>query len=486
MSPVRYQPSGVKEPARRRRIAPVAAEQRRPADQDLAVVGELDLDRRDRPPHRPEAVVALVRGRGDAALGGAVALHDHDAEVLPGLLQRGRQERGRRDDQIERAAELAMDLGEEPAPGRVGEPAGDQAQAVERRELALPGDLGLDGRPEQIHDLRDQHERRGAVVADGLEDDPRAAAADVQHVRSDAHGVEDQCDLLEQVRDRQQRDGAVLLLGEQVVGRVHRPDQVAVSQHHAFRLAGRARGEDDLGQVLAAGAPPGVDLRLPVGREGGVGLRGKLLGDGGGEVLEPRVGGVRGVAAGAEHEVAGVRAGHDPLDRAGRHAQVERHGGDAGPHRPEVEGRHGRARRRPDQQPIAGRQPERPKPPGDDPAAPVQLAVGPVLGRPVVAAHAEGEPIAVAVFALVDDVEQATRVDPSRHRSEPGADGARACGLPGRRRAVVPGSRSSRRPSGRQARRDRATLREPCSWAVCARSSGARFRTAIADGPQRR
>ena len=47
---------------RDRRIAPVAAEESRPRHEHFAVVGELHLNRRDRPSHRPEAVVALVRG----------------------------------------------------------------------------------------------------------------------------------------------------------------------------------------------------------------------------------------------------------------------------------------------------------------------------------------------------------------------------------------------------------------------------------------
>ena len=47
------------------------------------------------------------------------------------------------------------------------------------------------------------------------------------------------------------------------------------------------------------------------------------------------------------------------------------------------------------------------EPPGDDPATAVQLAVGPVLDRPIVAAHAEGKTVGVAVLALIDYVEQA-------------------------------------------------------------------------------
>ena len=68
-------------------IAPVAGEQGWPRDQHLAIVGELHLHGRDRSAYGAEAVVTLIRGRGNAAFGGAVALHDHDPDVLPGLLK---------------------------------------------------------------------------------------------------------------------------------------------------------------------------------------------------------------------------------------------------------------------------------------------------------------------------------------------------------------------------------------------------------------
>jgi hypothetical protein len=87
-----------------------------------------------------------------------------------------------RDDQVERAAELAMDLGEDPAPGRVGEPPRDPAHPVEQASLPCRRDLAFDRRPEEVDDLGHEHERRRPVVADRLEDDPRVAAPDVQDV----------------------------------------------------------------------------------------------------------------------------------------------------------------------------------------------------------------------------------------------------------------------------------------------------------------
>ena len=45
-------------------------------------------------------------------------------------------------------------------------------------------------------------------------------------------------------------------------------------------------------------------------------IRRQPFGDGRGEMLKARVGRIGGVAAGTQHEVAGVGAGRDPLDGA--------------------------------------------------------------------------------------------------------------------------------------------------------------------------
>ena len=116
-----HEPPGVVEPAdvagpvpavlgERRRgrlgVVPVALEDRRAAELDLAVVGEAHLDRRHRPADGPEPVVLAGRARPEAGLGRAVALDDDDAEVLPGLLERRRQERAGADEDPEATAEL--------------------------------------------------------------------------------------------------------------------------------------------------------------------------------------------------------------------------------------------------------------------------------------------------------------------------------------------------------------------------------------------
>ena len=122
---------GVHRPGGRLGVAPVALEEGRAAEEDLAVVGDPELDRRHRPADRPEPVVLAGRARPEAVLGAAVALDDDDAEVLPGLLERRRQERPGRDEQAQAAAEPGVDAPEDQPPGAVGEVAGDRPEAVE-------------------------------------------------------------------------------------------------------------------------------------------------------------------------------------------------------------------------------------------------------------------------------------------------------------------------------------------------------------------
>ena len=149
-------------------------------------------------------MVLAARDRRHAAFGGAVALHHDHAEVLPGQLQRRREERRGRHDQVQRPAEFAMDGVEESPPDGVGEAPRHEPRRVEEPLPSLRRGFALDRRPEQLHDLRHDHECRGAVVADRLEHDSRVVAADIHDVRPDAHGVVDQRHLLEEVRQGQQ------------------------------------------------------------------------------------------------------------------------------------------------------------------------------------------------------------------------------------------------------------------------------------------
>ena len=62
-----------------------------------------------RPADDARGMVALGVGRGRPALGGAVALEHDDAQVLPGLLEVGRQVGARGHEQPQLAAQLLVD-----------------------------------------------------------------------------------------------------------------------------------------------------------------------------------------------------------------------------------------------------------------------------------------------------------------------------------------------------------------------------------------
>ena len=250
-----------------RRVLPVAADDGRALELDLPVVGDAHLDALGRSPDGPEPVVVEPGAAAGARLGRAVALEDRDAEVLPALLEGRRQERPGRQEEPEMAAELLVDAPEEARPEAHRQVAGDAAKPVERGLAAALGDLALDGAPEQVEHLRDDDHRGHPLVAQRIEDDPRVAAPDVQDVGTDRQRVEEPDRLLEQVRQRQQRDQAVLHPRHDPVKGLDRGDDVVVGEHHALRRPGRARGEDQLEQVARGGGGPRRHLRFPVGRE---------------------------------------------------------------------------------------------------------------------------------------------------------------------------------------------------------------------------
>ena len=151
MSPVRYQPSGVKAGGRGRRVVPVALEQGGAAELDLAVVGEPHLDPRRWAADRADAVIVEGRAAAGPGLGRAVALEDRDAEVLPALLERRRQEGAGRQEEPEVAAQLGVDAAEEePPPQARGQVAGERTQAIEGRpswpRLATSRSIALQNR----------------------------------------------------------------------------------------------------------------------------------------------------------------------------------------------------------------------------------------------------------------------------------------------------------------------------------------------------
>ena len=172
---------------------------------------------------------------------------------------------------------LRVDAPEEEPAERVRQVPGDPPQPPERRRPARLSGPRARSRPRTARGPAGRGPSTWSGGADGLEDDARVAAPDVEDVGADVEGVEEGDGLLEQVRERQQRDDPVLDRRDDAVHRPDRRDDVVVGEHHALRRAGRARGEDELDDVGVRWARPGVELPLPVGREGLVGVRGELV-----------------------------------------------------------------------------------------------------------------------------------------------------------------------------------------------------------------
>ena len=180
-------------------------------------------------------------------------------------------------------------------------------------------------------------------------------------------------------------------------------------ERHALRCARRARGEDQLEDLVRGGVRPRGLAGLPVGREGrvvGCGLRAERLHGRGREAVEAGLARVGGVAAGAQDEVAGSGRLDDPLDRRGRHPQVERHQHEARGHRAVVGGRELGRGGRPGQDPVAGFQVQGSQPPGSDPGAAVEFAEAPVDGRAVVEPKSERMPVAIARDRRIEKVQE--------------------------------------------------------------------------------
>ena len=184
-------------------VLPVALEQGRAGELDLAVLGQAHPDRWHRSAHGAGLVVRDRLAGTEPGFRRAIALDHDDAHVLPRLLDGRWQEGARGDEQAEAAAQPRVDGTEEPAPGGVGEPPGNPSKAVECRRSPGLFDLPLDGRPEEFEDLRNDHHGCGAVIADCLEDRARVATADIQDARADVERVEQRDRLLEQVREGQ-------------------------------------------------------------------------------------------------------------------------------------------------------------------------------------------------------------------------------------------------------------------------------------------
>ena len=310
------------------------------------------------------------------------------------------------------AAQLLVDAAEQARSPADRQPPGDPPETFERGLAAALGDLALDGAPEQVEDLRDHDHRGDPVVAQRVEDDPRVAAPDIQDVRPDRERVVQPDRLLEQVRQRQQRDDPVLHRRDQAVERLDRRDLVVVGEHDALRAAGRAGGEDELEDIAAGGRIPAGELGLPVLGERVVWIGRDRAERRRREAVQAGFARIRGVAALTEDEMACARDADDAFDCVGRHAQVERDQDEAGAHRAEIRCRQLGGRGRPGQQPIAGFETEGSKPPCRDPGSTIELAVAPRGRRTVVEPEAQRRLVAVGGDRVGKQVEKGLQTRP--------------------------------------------------------------------------
>ncbi len=236
----------VEDRARRFLVLPIALEHVRPVHQDLAVAGDLHLDTGDGNADRAEPVlVEPVERDRRRALGGAVTLQDIDAEVAPGLAERGIERGAARDDVAEPAAELLVDAGEEDASQAHGQSPRDLAQLREELCLSLLLGLPLDAEEDGAHRSGRDEDHRDLAFLERAADDRRLAARRVDHRRA---GEEHRP---EAVRQRDEREEPLLRAdGEDLPCGLRVRQDVPVREHRSFRIAGRARREHDLREVV--------------------------------------------------------------------------------------------------------------------------------------------------------------------------------------------------------------------------------------------
>ena len=269
------------------RLPVVPAHHVGPARQDLPVGGNAQLAPRDRLPHRAEAEVpGSVARQHRRRLGQAVTLADQQARPEEELfdLRRERGPPGR--EEVLRPADDVADLAQDEAVGeampggqprrhgaaflpRVAHLAPDAngpleqpplgprrlAQLVPRGRVHLlvqPRDAHHAGRPDFLHRFDDLLGVLEVVVLRALE----------QHV--------ERPDALVGVAEREEAERTILLRHAEVgVHRLELRPEVRVGEHHALRIARRARRVDDRRDVVRARAAQ------PRRQAGGVAPRGQ-------------------------------------------------------------------------------------------------------------------------------------------------------------------------------------------------------------------
>ena len=268
--------------------------------------------------------------------------------------------------QVQLATELGVDTAAEEQPAQaVGQSSGDAPGALEARGLAASLDLASEERPEELQHLgRRDHGPSPAARAWP----PRRCAGSW----SGRSAPRRRWPWRRRARAPARRDARAAGCRRRGGGaaRCSRSKAPAVSrmlpwrEHDALRVGRGAGGEDDLEERVAVRLRPGLDLRLPIGRERVVRVRHQVLELPDREVDESDLSRIGGVQAGVDGQPSRLRAVGDAVDDAGGHAQVQWHDDDAGTHGAPVEGRQARGRGRPGQQSVTGLQAAGAQPPG--------------------------------------------------------------------------------------------------------------------------
>ena len=257
--------------------------------------------------------------------------------------------------------------------------------------------------------------RSTRCVAERLEDDPRVAAPDVQDVGADVERVD-------RARPPARRGGRAAAARRPGAPSAGRPggtpgssaSDVVVGEHHALRRAGGARGEDQLEDVLRAGARPGATLRLPVGRERRVVRRRRTRAS---TVVVGKRSSPASRGSGASRPVPRIRWRGSGRARRCPRSRPAPSAGRAGRGR----GRPASPRSRPPAAPAStgdqvrirspGSRPSAAQPPRGEPAPSVELAIASsAVVDAVVAPQRERRPVAEPRDRVVEQVEQ------GRHR----------------------------------------------------------------------
>ena len=256
---------GVDRGRRGLRVAPVAGEAAGAAGQDLAVLGEADLDAGDRLADGLHPVPIRPGERDDRPhLRRPVALEDVDPHLRPALAKLDVHRRGAEADGVELPPIGREDRREEDPPGGLRERPGERVEALERLAAAGLVDPPLDRGVDEPEALRHDEQDRGLEVAERPQEDDRLAAHRVDDAGAHGERRDEPQDLLVEVGERQDRDHPVVLAEGHDRGHgCGHGEQVAVAEHRPFRIAGRPAREDDLGEVVGRDRGGRQRLRSP-------------------------------------------------------------------------------------------------------------------------------------------------------------------------------------------------------------------------------